>query len=905
MPRALRRIETITPRRAAAFGGKARHLAKLARAGFPVPPAYAVPAELAEAFFTENLAVEDRLGTLLAREVVTPEKLAKVRARLLTRELGDDLKQEVSGALSVLRGEGAQSFAVRSSSTREDGADAAAAGLHQTFLNVARDERVFAAMRECWASLYTERALAYLRRHGVSEAGMGLVLQAMVDADVAGVVFTANPLTGDGGEIVITAAYGLGSSVADGRVSPDTIRIDKATRGPRDRVIGDKQTRVVLRQTSGQTSDQADAGSSADDPREGGVEEQPVPEALRAELCLTPGDVEALTTLSLRIEETLGMPQDVEWALSKGRLYLLQARPITTPVDIESWRKRGEVARVDRSRIVWSNVNVGEALPGVATPLTWSILSSFSELGFRRAFGSLGCSVPRDAELVGEFRGRIYLNLTEFMGILSQVPGLRPKTLLALGGGGMGDRLEADIVPRSKAAFLARLPVTAARYARENYNVTQRVREFEQLYEAERRRIESVQPALLSPASMAALMRDVEHLLDESGAVMLTVYGNLLASVVLLQGVLALVAGDQAEAVQRDLLGGLADVDSAAPGVTLYHIAQSVWREPATRELLLASPASELRVEALPDGPTRRSLARFLEAYGHRGTREAEVAAPRWAEDPTLLFATLQIHLRQAHDGKSPNPVDMAEKQRVAREQALALISRRLPLPARTAVRHLLALVQRFMRLRERLRSHVTAVLGLFRRVALDASRRIESVEPAAGTDAAFYLTLDEIDAFLRDGSESVALRVMRRRRRVERDRALPDPPDTFVGYPPPVSIEAPDTDTLVGLSACAGDVEGVVRIMESAADAADFQAGEILVSACADVGWSPLFLVAGAVVTDLGGPLSHAAIVLREYGVPSVVNVKNGTRVLRTGDRVRVDGSSGRVHILERARAL
>ena len=363
------------------------------------------------------------------------------------------------------------------------------------------------------------------------------------------------------------------------------------------------------------------------------------------------------------------------------------------------------------------------------------------------------------------------------------------------------------------------------------------------------------------------------------------------------------VVRDQAEAVQRDLLGGLADVDSAAPGVTLYHIAESSAREPAVREAILASPATELRVDALPDGPTRRSLQRFLEAYGHRGTREAEVAAPRWSEDPTLLFATLQIYLREGASSvaRGLNPVQMAERQRQAREAALALVSKKLPLPTRTAVRHLLALVQRFMRLRERLRSHVTAVLGLFRHVALDTSRRIESVEPGAGADAAFYLTLDEIDAFLRDGSESVAVRVQRRRRRVERDRSLPDPPDTFVGYPPPVSIEAPDSDTLLGLSACAGDVTGTVRVMDSPADAAHFRAGEVLVCACADVGWSPLFLVASAVVTDLGGPLSHAAIVLREYGVPSVVNVKTGTRQLRTGDRVRVDGGAGRVHVIER----
>lgn len=886
MPNSFRRLESIPRRQAAPFGGKARALSRLARAGFPVPTGYAISSVACDSFVESILAPEEQVSELMLG-APDPEQLEGIRARIRAASLPDELTVQISQAADELLAAGVESCAVRSSSTREDLATTSAAGLHATALEVRGALAIEAAVLECWASLFTPAALTYLARHPRGDEGppsMGVVVQAMVASDKAGVLFTGNPLTGDGSEVVINASYGLGTSVADGRVSPDTFRIDKATRGPRDRVIGDKHERTVLRTVGGTRR----------------LVTEPTPEALRAQPCLDDEAVGALLDVALRLEQHFEGPQDVEWALCEGKLYVLQSRPITTPLDIHTWRKHETTNTRRRDSIVWSNVNVGEALPGVATPLTWSILSAFSELGFRRAFGSLGCTVPKDAELVGEFRGRIYLNLTEFMEITSQVPGLRPKRLLALGGGGEGDRLESDLRPRSKRGFLARLPVTAARFAKENFGLNERVAGFEKLFASERARIEGVDMAVLSPSGLAAMFRDIEHLLDESGAVMLTVYGNLLSSVVLFQGVLAAVAKEpgEAERLQRDLLGGLTDVESAAPGIALFHIAQDARHEPEVVERLRDGDPAALRLDDLGDGRTRRALARFMTAYGHRGTREAEISEPRWREDPTLILATLAAHLRAE---RPTTPRELSERQRARREAALETLRKRLPRPLAATVRRLLLTVQRFTRLRERLRSHVTAVLGMFRIAALDASRRIEVDEPGAGPDAAFYLTLDEVYTRLRGGREPLGLRIQRRRRRVARDRALPDPPDTFVGYPPPVQLPTGDEDSLVGLSACSGVVEGVVRVVHAPADAAQFQPGEILVAGSADVGWSPLFLVAAGVVTDLGGPLSHAAIVLREYGVPSVVNVKIATRVLQTGDRVRLDGASGTVEVIAR----
>jgi pyruvate,water dikinase len=471
--------------------------------------------------------------------------------------------------------------------------------------------------------------------------------------------------------------------------------------------------------------------------------------------------------------------------------------------------------------------------------------------------------------------------------------------LLSLGGGGEIERLEMDVEDRGSAGFFARLPLTATRFVRENFRIARRVDEFEAWFAGERARVQGIDLRLLSPSALAKLLMEIDRILDAAGAIMLTAYGNLLASVVVLRGGLRLLARERADRLERGLFTGLADVESAAPGLALWHIAEMGERDPVTRDLIAAAPdVRTLRVATLPDGPIRRALENFLRAHGFRGAREAEIAEPRWREDPSFLFATLRIHWQRV--AGEPGPLELERQRLRIREESSAELDRLVPAPARAGVRHLLALVHRFMRLRERLRAHVTEVLGMFRTVALDASRRLAAREPALGSDAAFFLAIDELRAVLAGDARPIAPLIRRRRQQFERDRALPDPPDTFVGFPPPPQAPAPGTDALSGLGASSGRVEGIARVLTSASQADAFLPGEILVAPYADVGWSPLFLAARAVITDLGGPLSHAAIVAREYGVPAVVNVKVGTRVIRTGDRLLVDGDAGTVQILQ-----
>jgi pyruvate,water dikinase len=245
------------------------------------------------------------------------------------------------------------------------------------------------------------------------------------------------------------------------------------------------------------------------------------------------------------------------------------------------------------------------------------------------------------------------------------------------------------------------------------------------------------------------------------------------------------------------------------------------------------------------------------------------------------------------------------ERQHQARAAAERELSARIPWAARAALRHLLARMQRFARLRERMRARVTEVLGFLRTVALEAGQRLSRRFPEAGPDGVFMLSLEELDRWLTGAMESPVALIVARRAQFQRDLGRPDPPPTFVGAPPTASLsQIPEGDRWEGVVACPGVVEGVVRVLRDPSDGALLRPGEVLVTPVTDVGWTPLFLVAAAVVTELGGALSHAALVAREYGVPTVVSVQGITRALHTGDRVQVDANLGVIVRLERAPA-
>ncbi len=853
-------------------GGKAARLAWLVKNGFTVPDAWVLPVDAFAAALRELPPGCDPKSLLRAAGGRTGyERAAQAREHLLSAPLPRGLAAELDELWRREEGASPWGFAVRSSATTEDGSIASMAGIADTELGVRGDEALGLAVRAVWASVASGRALTYLAAHGIRDVAMAVILQRMVPARVAGVMFTRAPDRRGARERVINAGYGLGSLVVDGEATPDMLRVDAKGRVI-ESVIARKHRALVV-------------GAE-------GLTSEDVPEPLHP--ALSTAQVMDLAEVALRLERLEDVPYDVEFACDEERTWLVQVRPATGA---------GFPDGGDEST-VWSAVNVGEALPGVATPLTWSVAGAFSEAGFRKAFATLGCRVPKHARLVGNVHGRFYLNLSQFMRIAAQVPWLDARTLVDLGGGSGGEELAAQVVDVSHKGFYARLPLTAARLLKEQLRLDDDVRKFEAWAERALRLHHALDLPILPDEGLARTIVDVQGMLERTGTVMLTCASSALGSHLVLKTLLARVAPLGADSLAQTLTAGVRDLESARPAIGLMRVATLATAEPAAREVI--EQESTVSVSQLPDGPTRRALTSFLDLYGERAVREPELSTPRWREDATPVLTMLRVALR----GEARDPQRAIEQSRAAADAEMQRVLGRMNVLEQTALRHLVARAQKAARLRERMRGWVTRVLGVIRAVMLDADRRLVHLMPelvvpdgppgVARLPPVFFLTVDELLGALRNARTDLVPLVRARRAEYARDVARPAPPVTFVGTPSPLLLPPHGGDVLRGLAASGGVVEGRARVLRSSAEMGQLAPGEVLVVHSTDVGWTPLFLVAAGVVTELGGPLSHAAVIARELGVPSVVNVAGVTRQVRTGDMLRVDGDRGMVHRLK-----
>lgn len=861
------------------IGGKAARLVWLEQHGFKVPQTWVLPQKaFATAVRQLSPACEPRSLLRSASGHAVYARAADAREEILRAPLPEGLEDELSALWRSWQARAPWGFAVRSSATCEDGALVSMAGLAETVLGVRGANGLANAVRAVWASIASGRALGYLAEHGIKDVGMGVVIQPMVTATAAGVMFTRSR---QGSQRIVNAGVGLGSPVVDGVTTPDMLRLDRD---------GSVVEETIARKTRATFID------------ERGLVERAVERP--DEPALKPAHLGALTDIADKLEGLEDIAWDVEFACEGDDVWVVQARPVTG---------LGFPAG-GKAETVWSNVNVGEALPGVATPFTWSVAGAYSEAGFRKAFSTLGCSVPKSVTLVGNIHGRFYLNLTEFMRITSQVPWLDPRTLVDLGGGSGGEELASQIGDVSRKSFYAKLPLTASRLLKEQLRIDDQVARFEEEAGAALGDHNALDLAILPDEGVGKKIRDVQDLLERTGDVMLTCASSALGSHLVLKMLLARVAKEESgtERLAHDLTSGIRDLESARPAIGVMRLVHLARRDPEARAVLELEGAT---LGMLPDGPTKRALVSFLDLYGDRGVREAEISTPRWKEDPRPVLAMIRVGLRG--DAREIEP--QLDRAKAGADLEMHRLFRRLNFVEQTAVRHLVARAQKAARLRERMRAWVTRVLGMMRDVALDADRRLLRLVPelasdwskrkevhgsiapphVAGIPSVFFLTVDEVVHALRAARTDLAPLVRARRAELARDQARPDPPRTFIGAPPPVQLPPAGGTLFRGTGASSGIVEGHARVLLSSSEMGQLQPGEILVVHTTDVGWTPLFCIAAGVVTELGGPLSHAAVVARELAVPSVVNVDGITRALRTGDRVRLDGDAGTIEKL------
>ncbi|MBD1544467.1 phosphoenolpyruvate synthase [Arthrobacter sp. IA7] len=804
-----------------AAGGKGAALGELLRHGFPVPPGFVITTDA-----YRSLLADTGLGAATEGLDENTDDGGGLRALFARFGMPAALRAEIGEAYTAL---GGGAVAVRSSATAEDLPGAAFAGQQDTFLNVVGEEAVAKAVTDCWASLWTDRAIAYRRRQGIDprEVSIAVVVQKMVPADAAGVMFSANPVTGERGEIVVDASPGLGEAVVSGRVTPERYLLTR-TGKIRSFVPGGGEV-VISPVPGGGTREQAGSRS-------------PVP-------CLAPAQLRELADLARRAQEHFGRPQDIEWALAGGRIHVLQSRPMTAlppqPLRLNAIQRR----------VGPFFIEMFQERPYPLDVSGWmkqGILAMLQTMA-----GSVGVRFPAVEELLPEEDGVV-------VQLVPPVPRLTVRTLAA--------------------------PLTLARRARQ-FNMaawksdSRFITFLEQVQRLNGRDTESLRWSEVVGVGREcfATMRGITELRSSylpgifvpmlRLRLMLLLLGHLkLAS--------ALIAGAETRTSQANrALEQLATMVRADPGLA------TAFASSETSALL------RLVEEEPAHAAFREALTGFLREYGNRETVSVVLSSsPTWSDAPGVVLLLVKALL-----GQRPRAADQTGA-------ALAALKRHPLLRFGPVRRQVLAAVEDAragMAFREDSHFYATKVIPPMRRAYHELGRRLVAAGVIDDAKDVYHLRFEELEAITDDGG-ALPPSVRQRYRplvqaRAAKRRELEGIPllDTALLF----RNRRRAAGVLVsGTPASRGRAEGPVTIIRGPEEFGRLRSGDVLVCPYTNPSWTPLFQRAAAVVVDMGGLGSHAAIVAREYGIPAVMGTGTGTGILAEGQRVVVDGGAGTV---------
>jgi rifampicin phosphotransferase len=829
-------------------GGKGANLGELTRAGLPVPPGFVVVTEAYRAYIIEH-QLADKIAALAAPTddpAAYDDASAQIRA-LFSNEVSDDLRTEIADAYATL-GEDVP-VAVRSSATAEDLPEASFAGQQDTYLNVRELDDLLVAVRDCWASLWTARAMAYRARQGIDPAAVSLavLVQQMVDAEAAGVMFTANPSNGRRDETVISAAWGLGEAVVSGAVNTDNFVVRKPDGTVLSSEIADKAVMTGYAEQR--------------------TEERLVPAELRKRPVLSQAEAAELAGYGTRIENHYGAPQDIEWARADGRFWILQARPITALPEVEApmptdWTVSEPTAMYVRASIV-------EQLPDPLSPLFADMIDGAVTRSLQSLFREfLQTDVIRDSDVgLTTVNGYAYYRYSR---------------------SGMG-----RLVWKSPPAF--RMLLSGGTQGRwRNYS-----------HPRYRRIVSDWTARNISELSTEELLAGVQELVDAAAeyyTAVQTIIPVAATSEVLFTWFYNSVVRMKADPPAQVLLLGY-DSEPIRAEKSLFELATWTRSHQELAESLLTLPREKfLEAASGSDDPIWHEWhTRFqahLSVYGH-AVYNLDFMNPVPADDPVPLLETLRFFV----SGKGADPYERQRGLATRREEATAAVLARLD-PARARpFRRLLQWAQSVAPIREDALADVGLAWPQVRRMLGEIGRRLQQAGVISEPEDVFWLRRGEIEDGVGDLADLVEQRMelWRGQLRATPPQLLPKGGwgDMFRRWMPAASEEQTG-DLIKGTGASAGSITAPARVLGGPQDFGQMQPGDVLVASITTPAWTSLFAMASGVVTDIGGPLSHSSIVAREYGIPAVLGTAVATRLIRSGQLIKVDGDAGTVRLLD-----
>jgi phosphohistidine swiveling domain-containing protein len=851
-------------------GGKGVWLARLSVAGLPIPTGFHITTAAYRRFVIENRlqpAITKALGGVDAHQPATLEAAAQaIREAFIAGRMPEEIHVAVSLAYANLPG-GFPAVAVRSSATTEDQPSPSFAGQQTTYLNISSITALFEAIKRCWASLWTARAIAYRTQHQVEikSLAMAVVVQVLVPAQASGVLFTAHPTSGARDQAVIHANWGLGETVAAGLVTPDLITIDKATGGVLERQVADKKVWAVRVSQ--------------------GTEVQPLPPHLRKKPALDDEAARRLVQLGMQIESMFHRPVDIEWTYLNGEFAIVQARPVAALPEGPAlprldWSVPNPKARYLRASIV-------ELLPDPLSPLFATLGRRYISQGTQRLICSLGGSKDGSSEeWLNVLNGYAYLTYrftpSQFWKMLIHIPAKFPKLLRSA---------EQRWREQARPAYI------------------QAVQSWEAMH--------------LKDLSAAEILRGVNDLLDRA----VNHYTTLQSGVIPAAGVSeALFNGFYNRFVRRKedppALTFLLGFDSTPilAEKSLYDLARWCQGYPDLAETILNIPAYQLAGAFFnsipPVGLSQEIWAQFHEyfqyhllQFGH-SIYELDFAKPLPLDDPTPLLEAIKFFLSP----QGANPYLRQQAASEQRKQAYESTCRRMKGLRRTIFQKLVTWAQKSSPLREDGLADIGLGWPLLRKMLLEVGYRLTQNTAIGEPEDIFWLREEELVQaanLLDQGNEVIKLQTAVRQRKAtwQAQKRLTPPPvlprrSRMLGFDlekwSPAQASELD-QTIHGIGASPGQVTAQASVINGPEDFGRMSQGKIIVAAITTPAWAPLFALAAGVVTDVGGPLSHSSIVAREYGIPAVLGTGAATKRVQTGQTIAVDGSAGTVSLIAR----
>lgn len=850
----------------ATIGGKAASLYELMSWGLPVPEWCCVTTAAFEQTLRANglLAVADWLQR---PSQTLPMPLAELREAIMACVLPAEIAQ---GVQRFLQHYPESHFAVRSSGTLEDGAQASFAGLFVTILNVQRYQDVCDAIRSCWAALFDERVRSYLQdRHIDGPMGLALVVQRLIAAEKSGVLFSVDPVRGCDTQVLIEACFGLGEALVSGHVTPDRYSYDWFAQQELERAVSEKEVQCVRL------------------PEAPFTRLEPLDAQRACEEVLDVAEVRELVELALQVQENAGYPVDVEWAKVGKHFFVLQSRPIT---------QLGYAGIPGQ----WSTADFrdGGVSATVCTPYMASLYKSVIDVSMPAYLNRIGLPSKSDhGAWQTSFFCRPYWNLQSVKGRLSCIPGYKERVF----DEGVGivpsypdDGVVTKTTPRTLLTglrVLLALKASCRKQLKDNPGFAQ----------GQKNRLQELLALDLASMSEAALFAFSDQFLSQEYFRSESTYFNFIYDNSNLNNLFqeAVVKVDFDSCDFPLLLSGLTGVSHLAPIESLWALRGEIKQDAATLGYWQEHSCEEI-AKALAAGERRFHLDRFadyLQQYGHHAKQELDLLVPRYSEDPQPVIANWQEVLGQPDDcDPRARNQDQQRNYQAARSRFLAAV----PFWNRKSMAARLDQVREFLWWREELRDLSTRYYYHVRRVTLAVAQRLVERGVLQQPDEVFFLELNELLQVLRGQlSTAQVTTLVARNRRYYRSFAnftIPDEIGQRFSMGAGVASMGVQSQERFAVAGSPGVASGTARVIANIHDADRLQSGDILVTRCTDPGWTHKFSLLSGVVTETGGVLSHAAVICREYGMPAVLAVHKATTLIKDGELITINGTTGQI---------